>query len=128
MALTATVTPQVKQKISSVLRNPTQVLASVNKPNISLSVMKLRPLQKGTYKVPKIPLDLIETQLIFIVLLFTGSVVGDQYERKFTHLAEHVHIHIEAQRAIIYLVAAKHVPRLAIALRQREVLKTMAKI
>ena len=51
MALTATATPQVKQKILSVLRNLTQVLASVNKPNISLLVMKLRPLQKGTYVI-----------------------------------------------------------------------------
>ena len=50
MALTATATPQVKQ-ILSVLRNPTQVLASVNKPNMSLPVMKLRPLQEGTYNI-----------------------------------------------------------------------------
>ena len=48
--------------------------------------------------------------------MYTGSVVDDDYECKFTHLAHQVLPHIQKRRAIVYLDAAKDVPRLAIAL------------
>lgn len=47
-----------------------------------------------------------------------GTVVEEQNEKMFTHLAQQIHPIVSDKRAIVYLDAAKHVPRLMIALRQ----------
>ena len=49
MALTATATPEVKEKIVEMLRNPICHLASVNKPNIYYSVQQLNTGMSGSY-------------------------------------------------------------------------------
>ena len=46
------------------------------------------------------------------------SVVEEQNEKMFTHLAQQIHPIVSDERATVYLDAAKHVPRLTIALRQ----------
>ena len=47
-----------------------------------------------------------------------GTVVEEQNEKMFTHLAQQIHPIVSDKRATVYLDAAKHVPRLMIALRQ----------
>ena len=56
--------------------------------------------------------------LVRFVFSAIGAVVEEQNEKMFTHLAQQIHPIVSDKRAIIYLDAAKHVPRLTIALRQ----------
>lgn len=48
MALTATATLTLQHKITELLLEPTSSIASVNRPNITLSVMQLKPWQKSS--------------------------------------------------------------------------------
>ena len=57
-----------------------------------------------------------DDQQLYTHCIHVGTVSGDDYERKFTHLTQHVLPYIQGTRAIVYLDAAKHVPQLAIAL------------
>ena len=56
--------------------------------------------------------------LVQFVFSAIGTVVEEQNEKMFTHLAQQIHPIVSDKRAIVYLDAAKHVPRLTIALRQ----------
>ena len=46
MALTATATPPVKEKLISMLRNPIQEVSTVNQPNISYHALEAKKLPK----------------------------------------------------------------------------------
>ena len=47
MALTATATPSIRSQLSSMLRDPTLAISTVNKANISLTAVELKKLPKN---------------------------------------------------------------------------------
>ena len=129
MALTAKASPDVKEEILAVLRDAATETSSVNKPNIILSVTKIQPPPEGIclpYNGPalnhqKRSFDLFDHYFdlpVLFVFSAIGTVVEQQNEKMFTHLAQQIHPIVSDKRAIVYLDAAKHVPRLTIALRQ----------
>lgn len=56
--------------------------------------------------------------LVRLVFSAIGAVVEEQNEKMFTHLAQQILPIVCDKHAIVYLDAAKHIPRLTIALRQ----------